>query len=252
MNTWTENKSKLTPATTPCHIAIIMDGNGRWAKSQGHERVFGHQHGVASVRSVIEGAAELGVRYLTLYAFSTENWNRPQAEVDALMTLMVKAIENELDEFIRNNVRLQVIGDVARLPEECRVALQNAISKSESNTGLTVVLALSYSARWEITQMARQVATAAAEHKLSPEDIDDQTVASLLATRNIPDPDILIRTGGECRVSNFLLWQIAYAELFFVDKMWPDFRKEDLLEIILRYNSRERRFGKTGDQLLSH
>ena len=236
----------------PQHVAIIMDGNGRWAKSQGQERVFGHQHGVAAVRSVIEGAAELGVRYLTLYAFSTENWNRPRAEVDALMTLMVKAIENELDEFIKNNVRLQVIGDVARLPEECRTALQNAISKSASNTGLTVVLALSYSARWEITQMARQVATAAAEHKLKAEDIDDQTVASLLATRNMPDPDILIRTGGECRVSNFLLWQIAYAELFFVDKMWPDFRKDDLLEIILRYNSRERRFGKTGDQLIAH
>ena len=252
MNTWLENKSKLTPETTPVHVAIIMDGNGRWAKNQGQERVFGHQHGVAAVRSVIEGAAELGVRYLTLYAFSTENWNRPRAEVDALMTLMVKAIENELDEFIENNVRLQVIGDFARLPEECRLALQNAINKSANNTGLTVVLALSYSARWEITQMARQVATAAAEHKLLAEDIDDQTVASLLATRNMPDPDILIRTGGECRVSNFLLWQIAYAELFFVDKMWPDFRKDDLLEIILRYNARERRFGKTGDQLQSH
>jgi undecaprenyl diphosphate synthase len=252
MNSWLENKSKLTPETTPAHVAIIMDGNGRWAKNQGQERVFGHQHGVEAVRSVIEGAAELGVRYLTLYAFSTENWNRPRAEVDALMTLMVKAIENELDEFIKNNVRLQVIGDQARLPEECRIALQNAINKSTSNTGLTVVLALSYSARWEITQMARQVATAAAEHKLLAEDIDDQTVASLLATRNMPDPDILIRTGGECRVSNFLLWQIAYAELFFVDKMWPDFRKDDLLEIILRYNARERRFGKTGDQLQSH
>jgi undecaprenyl diphosphate synthase len=252
MNSWLENKSKLTPETTPAHVAIIMDGNGRWAKNQGQERVFGHQHGVEAVRSVIEGAAELGVRYLTLYAFSTENWNRPRAEVDALMTLMVKAIENELDEFIKNNVRLQVIGDQARLPEVCRIALQNATNKSASNTGLTVVLALSYSARWEITQMARQVATAAAEHKLLPEDIDDQTVASLLATRNMPDPDILIRTGGECRVSNFLLWQIAYAELFFVDKMWPDFRKDDLLEIILRYNARERRFGKTGDQLQSH
>ena len=252
MNSWLEKKSKLTPETTPAHVAIIMDGNGRWAKNQGQERVFGHQHGVEAVRSVIEGAAELGVRYLTLYAFSTENWNRPRAEVDALMTLMVKAIENELDEFIRNNVRLQVIGDQARLPEECRLALQNAINKSANNTGLTVVLALSYSARWEITQMARQVAIAAAEHKLLAEDIDDQTVASLLATRNMPDPDILIRTGGECRVSNFLLWQIAYAELFFVDKMWPDFRKDDLLEIILRYNARERRFGKTGDQLQSH
>ncbi|MBO4481068.1 MAG: isoprenyl transferase [Bacteroidales bacterium] len=252
MNTWLENKSKLTTDMIPQHVAIIMDGNGRWAKSQGQERVFGHQHGVSAVRSVIEGAAELGVRYLTLYAFSTENWNRPRAEVDALMTLMVKAIENELDEFIKNNVRLQVIGDVARLPEECRTALQNAISKSASNTGLTVVLALSYSARWEITQMARQVAAAAVGHKLKAEDIDDQTVASLLATRNMPDPDILIRTGGECRVSNFLLWQIAYAELFFVDKMWPDFRKDDLLEIILRYNSRERRFGKTGDQLIAH
>ena len=243
-------KNKINPNNLPTHIAIIMDGNGRWAKQQGQERVFGHQHGVESVRSVIEGCGEIGIKYLTLYAFSTENWNRPKAEVDALMTLLVKAIHNELDGLMKNRVRLQAIGNLSSLPEECQQELQAAIDTTAQNDGLTVVLALSYSARWELTEMARKAAFLTANQQLQPENITAETIISLLTTAHIPDPDMLIRTGGECRVSNFLLWQIAYAELFFSDLMWPDFRKENLWQIILDYQSRERRFGKTGEQCL--
>jgi undecaprenyl diphosphate synthase len=239
------NKSAL-----PTHIAIIMDGNGRWAKQHGQERVYGHRHGVESVRSVIEGCGEIGIKYLTLYAFSTENWNRPKAEVDALMTLLVKAIHNELEGLMKNRVRLKAIGNLPSLPEECQRELQVAIDTTAQNDGLTVTLALSYSARWELTEMTRKMALLTANQQLKPENITAEIVSSLLATADMPDPDILIRTGGECRVSNFLLWQIAYAELFFSELMWPDFRKENLCQIILDYQLRERRFGKTGEQYL--
>ncbi|MDR1345917.1 MAG: isoprenyl transferase [Bacteroidales bacterium] len=240
-------KDNINPNNLPRHIAIIMDGNGRWARQHGQERIYGHQHGVESVRSVIEGCGEIGIKYLTLYAFSTENWNRPKEEVDALMTLLVKSIHNELEGLMKNRVRLQAIGNLQSLPAECQQELQAAIDATAPNNGLTTVLALSYSARWELTEMARKAALLASGRQLQPENITAETVASLLATANMPDPDILIRTGGECRVSNFLLWQIAYTELFFPNLMWPDFRKENLWQIILDYQSRERRFGKIGE-----
>jgi len=241
----------IMPTHIPQHIAIIMDGNGRWAKQHGQERVYGHQHGVDSVRSVIEGCGEINIRYLTLYAFSTENWNRPKAEIDALMSLLVKAIHNELEALMKNQVRLQAIGNLSSLPEECQQELQAAINTTALNKGLTVVLALSYSSRWELTEMARKISNLTSQQHLHATDITTETVASLLSTAHIPDPDILIRTGGECRVSNFLLWQIAYTELFFSNLMWPEFRKEHLWQIILDYQSRERRFGKINEQDLS-
>lgn len=236
----------------PTHIAIIMDGNGRWAKQQGQERVFGHRHGVTAVQSVIEGAGEAQIDYLTLYAFSTENWNRPKEEVDALTSLLVKTIHLEIDNLMKNNVRLMAIGDLKSLPLDCQEELAKAIDKTKNNTGLTVVLALSYSARWELTEMAKKVAAKVASKELSLEDIDSGEVADNLSTAGIPDPDILIRTGGDCRISNFLLWQIAYTELFFSPIMWPEFRKSHLWQIIVDFTSRQRRFGKTGDQLAAH
>jgi len=233
----------------PVHIAIIMDGNGRWAKNQGKERFVGHQQGVESVRSVIEGAEEAGIKYLTLYTFSTENWNRPKEEVDALMSLLVKAITNELPNLMKNKVRLLAIGNILQLPEECQIELNNAINKTKENSGLSVVLALSYSARWEITEMVRKVAELTQNHQISSHEITETTISQNLTTADIPDPDILIRTGGELRISNFLLWQIAYTELFFSQIMWPDFNKQNLWEVILKYMTRERRFGKTGEQI---
>jgi undecaprenyl diphosphate synthase len=229
----------------PGHIAIIMDGNGRWAEEHGKERVFGHQNGVEAVRSVIKGAGEAGVKYLTLYAFSTENWNRPKEEIDALMELLVKAIKNELDNLMRNHVRLQAIGNLVSLPAECQNELQDAIEKTKNNKGLTVVLALSYSGRWEIVNAVKKIVT----QNIDEKDITEQSFSSFLNTKEIPDPDILIRTGKECRISNFLLWQIAYAELFFPAILWPDFRKEHLFEIISEFQTRQRRFGKTGAQV---
>jgi undecaprenyl diphosphate synthase len=227
------------------HIAIIMDGNGRWAEEHGKERVFGHQNGVEAVRSTIEGAGEAGVRYLTLYAFSTENWNRPKEEVDALMELLVKSIQNELDNLMQNKVRLQAIGNIASLPKNCRIELQDAIEKTKNNTGLTVILALSYSGRWEIVNAVKEMVN----NNVEENDISENSFSMFLNTRDIPDPDILIRTGREYRISNFLLWQIAYTELFFPPILWPDFRKEDLFAIIAEYQSRERRFGMTGAQI---
>jgi undecaprenyl diphosphate synthase len=229
----------------PTHIAIIMDGNGRWAEEQGKERIYGHQNGVDAVRSVIEGAGEAGVKFLTLYAFSTENWSRPKEEIDALMQLLVKAIQNELDNLINNHVRLQVIGNLESLPAECQCGLQEAIDKTKNNTGLTVVLALSYSGRWEIVNAVKETLKCLVEEK----DISEQSFSTFLNTRHMPDPDILIRTGRECRISNFLLWQIAYTELFFPSILWPDFRKEDLFEIIAAFQTRQRRFGMTGGQV---
>ncbi len=241
------NKEKL-----PKHVAIIMDGNGRWAQQHGHERTFGHRSGVDAVRSVIEGAAEMGIRYLTLYTFSTENWNRPDEEVKMLMGLLVQSIHNELDGLMKNRIRLQMIGRMSDLPEECRIALQDALDRTSSNDGLTVVLALSYSGRAELIDMTRQIALSVVDGSLSPDDIDEQVLVQNLYHGEIPDPDILIRTGGDCRISNFLLWQSAYTEMFFVPIMWPEFRKNDLREIILDYQSRERRYGKTGEQVREH
>lgn len=242
---------ELDKNNIPAHIAIIMDGNGRWAKSQGHERVFGHQHGVEAVRSTIEGAAEIGVRFLTLYAFSTENWNRPKAEVDALMGLLVKSINNELDSLMQNKVRLLAIGDLDALPESCRDELKKAIETTSKNNGLSVVLALSYSSKWELVNMVKEICREVNSKNIGIDAITADTIASHLSTAGIPDPDILIRTGGECRLSNFLLWQLAYTELFFPEKMWPDFRKQDLWEIVEKFQHRERRFGKTGEQVKS-
>jgi len=231
--------------TIPEHIAIIMDGNGRWAEEHGKERVFGHQNGVEAVRSAIEGAAEKGVKFLTLYAFSTENWNRPKEEVDALMELLVKAIQNELDSLMQNNIRLQTIGNIASLPKSCQMNLQDAIDKTEKNTGLTVVLALSYSGRWEIVNAVKEIV----KNKVAVNDVNETLLSTFLNTKHFPDPDILIRTGREYRMSNFLLWQMAYTELFFTSTLWPDFRKKELFEIMDEYQKRERRFGKTGAQV---
>lgn len=233
----------------PTHVAIIMDGNGRWAKAQGEQRTFGHQHGVEAVRSVIEGAGEIGVKYLTLYAFSSENWNRPKEEVDTLMSLLVMCIHNELEGLMKNHVRLLAIGDLNTLPETCRTELQKAIDTTAANKGLSVILALSYGARPEMVQATKEIGALLLENKLSIDAITTETISQHLYTRDIPDPDLLIRTGGESRISNFLLWQLAYTELFFVDKMWPDFRKQDLWEIIGQFQQRERRFGKTGEQV---
>jgi len=236
----------------PSHIAVIMDGNGRWAQQRGHERTYGHKAGVDAVRSVIEGAGELGVKYLTLYTFSAENWNRPKEEVDMLMGLLVQSIHNELKELMAKHVRLLIQGQMQDLPESCRAAMQSAIDQTANNDGLTLILALSYSGRTEITRAAKAIAQEVSQGTLRVEDIQPDTITQHLYHSDIPDPDMLIRTGGECRISNFLLWQMAYTEFFFVPVMWPDFRKEDLREIIIDFQSRERRYGKTGMQVREH
>lgn len=242
-------KEKIDTSRLPRHIAIIMDGNGRWAKEHGMERYKGHREGVESVRAITEASVELGIRYLTLYTFSTENWNRPKEEVELLMDLLVTQIEQETPTFEKNNVRLQAIGDMTRLPETVYARLQRCIDDTASNTGLTLTLALSYSSRWEIVNAARQLAQQAAQKRISADAIDENLFASFLTTAGIPDPDILIRTGKEQRISNYLLWQISYAELFFPMIYWPEFRKEAFYEIICDYQKRERRFGKTSEQL---
>lgn len=233
----------------PRHIAIIMDGNGRWAKERGKERSYGHRQGVESVRTITRAAGNLGIKYLTLYTFSTENWSRPEEEVHALMALMVMAIERETPDLMKNNVRLTAIGDLERMPAEVRERLSRCMEQTASNTGITLVLALSYSSRWEIVRAARFMAAEAAAGRLLPEQIDEQLVSSALTTSDIPDPDLLIRTGGECRISNFLLWQAAYSELYFTPQYWPDFDEESLYKAICDYQSRERRFGKISEQL---
>lgn len=244
-------KEKINPSKLPKHIAIIMDGNGRWAKQQGAQRIFGHENGVRSVRDAVEAAAELGIKYLTLYAFSTENWNRPKEEVMALMQLLVHTINAETKTLNENNIRLQAIGDLKSLPADCYNELQEAIDKTKNNSGTTLVLALSYSSRWEIVNAVKEIAKQLESKKISAENIDEKTIDQFLCTANIPEPELMIRTSGEHRVSNFLLWQLAYAELYFTDKLWPDFKKEDLYEAILDYQNRERRFGKTSEQLIS-
>jgi undecaprenyl diphosphate synthase len=228
-----------------------MDGNGRWAKQQGAARVFGHRSAIKAVREVTEGCAELGVKFLTLYAFSTENWNRPKFEVDALMTLLVHTIKGEIKTLMDNNVQLATIGQIDSLPTDCRRELADAIQATQHNTGLTLILALSYSGRWEILQAARQLAVAVREGQIQPEQINEALFSQHLTTGGIPDPELLIRTSGEMRISNFMLWQIAYSELYMPEVLWPDFRKKHLHEAILSYQQRERRFGKTSEQLTS-
>ena len=231
----------------PAHVAIIMDGNGRWAKARGLNRSLGHQEGVETVREITTVASHLGVKYLTLYTFSTENWNRPAPEVAALMLLILTAMEEEL--FMKNNVSLRVIGEVERLPEDVRTAILNLVERTSKNTGTTMVIALSYSSRWEITRAVQSLASQVKEGKLQPEDITEETFEQALATEFMPDPDLLIRTGGELRLSNYLLWQCAYSELYFCDTYWPDFGTKEFCQAIAEFQNRERRFGKTSEQV---
>jgi undecaprenyl diphosphate synthase len=233
----------------PKHIAVIMDGNGRWAKSNGMDRFMGHKEGVVSVRKISEATGKLGIEYLTLYTFSTENWKRPKDEINSLMELMVTAIKNESEDLMTNNVRLKIIGDIERLPHATIENLKDVIERTDKNTGLNLTLALSYSSRWEITEAARKISFAVKNGSLSIEQINENTISEYLTTNNLPDPDLLIRTGGEKRISNYLLWQLAYAELYFTDTYWPDFREENLYEAIVDFQQRERRYGKTGEQL---
>lgn len=233
----------------PRHIAIIMDGNGRWAQEKGEDRLYGHLHGVESVRNIVEGAAELGIEYLTLYAFSTENWNRPEEEVSGLMEILVDTIREEVPTLNKNNIKLHVIGDMAMLPPNANKELQEAIKETAANTGLNLIMALSYSSRWEIVNAIKNIAVDVEAGKISAESITQQTLQQYLCTQPFPDPELMIRTSGEYRISNFLLFQLAYAELYFTNTLWPDFRKENLYEAILDFQNRERRFGKTGEQI---
>lgn len=244
-------KSQINTDKLPRHIAIIMDGNGRWAKQHGKPRVFGHKNGVKAVRETTEAAAELGVEYLTLYAFSTENWNRPKLEVSALMRLLVETLHKEVDTLMKNNIRLQAVGDLTKLPKSTYKALLEGIERTKDNTRMTLVLALNYSAKWEILEAAKKLANKVKEGAVNTADINEKLFASELSTEGIPDPELLIRTSGEHRLSNFLLWQVAYAELYFTPIFWPEFRKESLYEAILDFQKRERRFGKISEQISS-
>jgi undecaprenyl diphosphate synthase len=237
-------KENIDPDKLPKHIAVIMDGNGRWAKQKGAARIFGHRNAVQSVREITEGCAELGVKFLTLYAFSTENWGRPKEEVDGLMELLVNTLQKEIKSLVENHVRLKIIGDMNSLPKVCQSNLKEAIDTAKNNTGLTLQLALSYSGRAEITQAARRIAQQVKDGLILPEEVNEQMIEKNLETNGVPDPELLIRSSGEMRISNFLLWQIAYTELYITPKLWPDFRKEDLYEAICAYQKRERRFGK--------
>ncbi|WP_290050965.1 isoprenyl transferase [uncultured Muribaculum sp.] len=239
----------IDPKRLPRHVAIIMDGNGRWARARGLDRSEGHVEGVNTVRKITEAASEIGIKYLTLYTFSTENWNRPQEEVDALMNLIVIAIERETADLIKNNVRLTMIGDFGRMPDFARRRLSKCMDDTAQCTGLTLVLALSYSSRWEITEAVRNIAAKVQAGSLDPDDITDDTISRNLSTTDMPDPDLLIRTGGDFRVSNFLLWQIAYSEIYVTSTYWPDFTKDDFLDALEQFQSRERRFGLTSDQV---
>ena len=242
--------SQIDKERLPRHIAIIMDGNGRWAKEQGQDRLFGHFHGVESVRNIVEGCAELGIGYLTLYAFSTENWDRPQYEVVGLMELLVTTIRNEVESLDKNNIRLHVIGDLSMLPEYARKELNEALDITKENTGLNLIMALSYSGRWELLNAVKNIAWQVKQGSLPVEAIDQDTLQQYLCTSAFPDPELMIRTSGEYRISNFLLYQLAYAELYFTNVRWPDFRKDNLYEAILDYQNRERRFGKTSEQVV--
>ncbi|MEN8223834.1 MAG: isoprenyl transferase [Bacteroidota bacterium] len=242
-------KSRIDTDRLPGHVAIIMDGNGRWAKQRGKARTFGHQNGVTSVRETTEAAAELGIKYLTLYAFSTENWKRPKFETEALMTLLLQTIHKETKTLNKNNIRLQAIGDLDSLPSRTRKQLQKAIDNTASNSRMTLVLALSYSSRWEIADAVKKIGMQIEAGNLKADALDQNVFSDFLCTHNMPDPELLIRTSGEYRISNFLLWQIAYAELYFTQKLWPDFRKEDLYSALIDFQARERRFGKISEQI---
>ncbi|WP_128547563.1 isoprenyl transferase [Larkinella soli] len=244
-------KELIDLSNLPRHIAVIMDGNGRWAKRQGAARVFGHRNAIKSVREVTEGCAELGVKYLTLYTFSTENWARPKYEIDALMQLLVHTIRSEIPTLMENNVRLSTIGSIDTLPGDCRSELSEAMRMTEQNDGLNLILALSYSGKWDILEATRKIARQVEQGTLSPDQIDEELFSHSLATDGIDDVDLMIRTGGDHRISNFMLWQLAYAELYIIENvLWPDFRKPHLWEAILAYQNRERRFGKTSEQLV--
>lgn len=236
----------------PEHVAIIMDGNGRWAKSKGHMRLFGHRHGVKTVREVIEAATELGVKYLTLYTFSNENWNRPESEINGLMELLVETIKDETPTLLEKQIRLRSIGKVSQLPEKCNKQLSETVEATKDGSRMTLILALSYSGRWDILEAVKKIATDVKEGSLAPENIQESTLSAALNTGDFPDPDLLIRTSGEQRISNFLLWELAYSEIHFSQVLWPDFSREDFYHAILDYQSRERRFGKTSEQLLVH
>lgn len=242
-------KARIAIDRVPKHIAIIMDGNGRWAQRHGEHRLVGHASGVESVRAALKGATAIGVKYLTLYAFSTENWNRPQEEVDALMELLVNTVVDEVNELHENGVRLHTIGDLDSLPPGCRAVLMDGIARTAKNDRITLTLALSYSARWELVRMARTLAQEVRSGTLEPSAIDEAAIAAHLCTSDMPDPELLIRTSGEQRISNFLLWQIAYSELWFTDLLWPDFRQEHLYQAVLDYQGRERRFGLISEQI---
>ena len=245
----TELLQQINKERLPQHIAIIMDGNGRWAREQGQDRLFGHYHGVESVRDIVEGCAELGIKYLTLYAFSTENWDRPEYEVVGLMELLVKTIRAEVDSLNKNNIRLHVIGDISMLPAYAQKELNEALDITAGNTGLNLVMALSYSGRWELLNAVKNIAWEVKRGNLEVEEIDQDTLQRFLTTSALPDPELMIRTSGEYRISNFLLYQLAYAELYFTSVRWPDFRKANLYEALIDFQGRERRFGKTGDQV---
>ena len=237
--------NKIDYNKLPQHIAIIMDGNGRWAKTKGKFRIFGHQNGITSVRETIETAAELKIKHVTLYAFSTENWNRPKSEIDGLMNLLVNTINNEYETLMKNNIKLNSIGDISKLPIECHHKLKEVIEKTQNNSNTSLTLALSYSGRWEIIEVVKKII----KDNISINDISEDLFSQYLTPNNVPFPELLIRTGGEKRISNFLLWQIAYSELYFSDKLWPEFRREDLLQAIIDFQKRERRFGKTTEQI---
>jgi len=240
------DKTKL-----PEHVAIIMDGNGRWAKIRGNKRVFGHKNGVKAVRNVVEAAGEIGIKYLTLYAFSTENWNRPAFEVSALMSLFITAVRNEGKKLMQNNVKLHAIGQLSSLPKDVQENLNQIIGKTKNNTGLNLILAISYSSRQEITEMVRKISNKIVNNEINESDISEELISNNMQTSEIPDPELLIRTSGEYRISNFLLWQISYSELYFTDVLWPDFTKYHFFEAIINYQNRERRFGKTEEQIIS-
>lgn len=242
-------KTQINTHKLPTHIAIIMDGNGRWAKHRGLDRIFGHQQGVNAVRNVIEASAELGIKYLTLYAFSTENWGRPDEEVNALMNIMIQSLNKETDTLLKNNIRMLTIGDTGRLSDDVRERLGESINLTSGCTGLNLIIAISYSSRWEILEAAKQIAKQVKSGKLGIDQIDEQVFENFLSTKGIPDPDLMVRTSGEKRISNFLLWQMAYTELYISEILWPDFSKEHLYEAIIDYQKRERRFGRTSEQI---
>jgi len=244
-----DSLSKINLENVPEHIAVIMDGNGRWAKQQGHERLYGHNYGVESVRELLKGAQNLKVKYLTIYAFSTENWNRPKEEVEGLMDLLVKTIANEIEELNEKGIRLMTIGDTDGLPDSCRDELKNAIQRTTHNTETSLILALNYSARWEIIKAVKDIASEVKDGHISIDNISNELFESHLSTKGIPDPELVIRTSGEQRISNFLLWQIAYSEFFFTDILWPDFKKETLYQAVYDYQNRERRFGMVSEQI---